>query len=204
VSGVLEVAGLQRRFGDRMVLDSVDLEVELGERVALTGPNGAGKTTLLRCVSGTLAPSGGSVLIGGHETGSIAAKRLIGTSLSLERSMYLRLRGRANLLFFARLRVAGEAGARAEVDALVDELELGEIVAKRVDSCSTGMLQQLAIARALIGSPRLLLLDEPTRSLDTEAVERLWAALDRRPHLALVIATHRSDDVDRCNARLEL
>ena len=90
------------------------------------------------------------------------------------------------------------------VEALEEELELGAILAKRVDRCSTGMVQQLAFARALIGVPRILLLDEPTRSLDAEATERLWRAVEARPHLALLIATHREDDVARCQRRIDL
>jgi ABC-type molybdenum transport system ATPase subunit/photorepair protein PhrA len=66
------------------------------------------------------------------------------------------------------------------------------------------MIQQLAFARALIGAPRILLLDEPTRSLDAQATERLWRAVEARPHLALLIATHREDDVARCHSRIDL
>ena len=74
----------------------------------------------------------------------------------------------------------------------------------RVDRCSTGMVQQLAFARALLGEPELLLLDEPTRSLDEAAVERVWAALASRPSLALIIATHRHEDIERCERHLAL
>ena len=66
------------------------------------------------------------------------------------------------------------------------------------------MLQQLSFARALLGDPRLLVLDEPTRSLDADAVERLWAALDRRPDGAVLIATHRQDDLDRCTSQIDV
>jgi ABC-2 type transport system ATP-binding protein len=195
---------LVRSFAGREVLRGVSLNVDRGERVALTGRNGAGKTTMLRCIAGTLAPSAGELLIGGHAAGSIEARRLIGVSLSQERSFYLRLNGRANLLLFARFKASSERAARQELESVVEELELEEIVAKRVHDCSTGMLQQLALARALLGRPSLLVLDEPTRSLDVEAVERLWTTIDRRPDLALIIATHRSDDVDRCHSRIEL
>jgi ABC-type multidrug transport system ATPase subunit len=91
------------------------------------------------------------------------------------------------------------------VQALEDELELAEIVRERVDRCSTGMIQQLALARALLGDPPVVLLDEPTRSLDDRALGRLWAALDRRrDRIALVVATHRPDDIGRCEARIDL
>jgi ABC-type multidrug transport system ATPase subunit len=203
-SHILEIERLSRRFGDREILGSLDLTVASGERVALCGSNGSGKTTLLRCVSGTLTPSAGRVLIDGHETGTLAAQRLIGVSLSQERSFYLRLSGRENLFFFARVRGHGVSEARRRIEALREELELDAVFAQRVDRCSTGMVQQLSFARALIGEPRLLVLDEPTRSLDKEAIERLWAALDRRPATALLIATHNEDDIGRCDHRIEL
>jgi ABC-2 type transport system ATP-binding protein len=201
---LLAVTGLTRAFGDRIVIGRLDLRVEAGERVALAGPNGAGKTTVLRCTTGALLPTGGEVRVAGHLAGSAEAKPLVGASLSQERSFYLRLTGRANLLFFASLRHPRRADAAKQVRALEEELEIGEITATRADRCSTGMLQQLSFARALLGSPRLLVLDEPTRSLDADAVERLWAALDRRPDTAVLIATHRQDDLDRCSSRVDI
>ena len=111
--------------------------------------------------------------------------------------------GRANLLFFAGVHGIGRDEAVAIVESLGEELQLGAILDKRVDRCSTGMVQQLAFARSLLAAPRLLLLDEPTRSLDTEAIERLWQAIASRPSVALLIATHREDDVTRCNRRID-
>jgi ABC-2 type transport system ATP-binding protein len=202
---VLVVEGLARRFGTREVVHSLDLTLSPGERIALRGPNGSGKTTVLRCIAGTVKPSAGRISIGGHPVGSIEARRLVGVSLSQERSFYLRLTGQDNLLFFARLRYPSSPDALRRVAALEEELELAEILRERVDRCSTGMRQQIAFARALLGEPRVLLLDEPTRSLDDGAVDRLWRALDgRRDRVALVIATHRRDDVERCDRYVEL
>jgi ABC-2 type transport system ATP-binding protein len=201
---VLQIEELGRRFGDHEVVRSLDLTLEPGERVALRGPNGSGKTTVLRCVAGTLTPTAGRISVGEHPAGTIEARRLVGASFSQERSFYLRLLGHENLVFFARLRLAGKREAERQVRALEEELELEEIVRERVDHCSTGMTQQLAFARALLGEPRVLLLDEPTRSLDQDAAERLWGALDRRrERLGLVIATHRPDDLERCDGQVE-
>jgi len=195
---------MSRRFGAHEVLRAVDFTLEPGGRVGLHGPNGSGKTTLLRCVAGTLEPSDGRILVGAHEAGSVEARRLLGASLSQERSFYQRLSGHANLLFFARLRYAGKKSAAAAVESIIDELEIREIAVERVDRCSAGMVQQLAFARALIGEPAVLLLDEPTRSLDEDAVGRLWGALDRRRGTALVVATHNDSDLSRCDERLNL
>jgi ABC-type multidrug transport system ATPase subunit len=200
---LLEVRGLVRRFGEREVIRGLDLRLRAGARMALVGPNGSGKTTFLRCIAGTLTPDGGEVRIGGERAGTLAARSLVGTSLSQERSFYLRLSGRTNLRFFAKLRHGSGRDARREVAALEEELELSEIASRRADACSTGMLQQLAFARALLGRPSLVLLDEPTRSLDEQATGRIWAALDRRPDIAVAIATHRDDDLDRCDSRVD-
>jgi ABC-type multidrug transport system ATPase subunit len=200
----LAIRGLTRRFGDTVAVPPLDLELRQGERLALRGANGSGKTTLLRCLAGTLTPSGGEAWIGPHPAGSLGARELIGASLAIERSFYLRLTGRTNLLLFARLRHGSARAGRRQVDELIDELELEEIAARRLDACSTGMVQQVAFARALLGAPELLLLDEPTRSLDREAIGRLWAALDRRPDLALILASHRPDDASHCGRTLEL
>jgi ABC-2 type transport system ATP-binding protein len=200
----LSIEGLGRRFGDRDVIESLSLTVDAGERVALRGPNGSGKTTVLRCVAGTVAPTRGHISVGGYRAGSVGARRLIGASLSQERSFYLRLTGHANLLCFARLRSESEARAAEDVRALEQELSIDGFAAQRADRYSAGMLQQLAFARALLGEPALLLLDEPTRSLDEKAVERFWSALDRRPQAAVLLATHSRDDLIHCSDRIDL
>ena len=199
---MLSIESLNRRFGRREVVRSLDLAVEPGQRVALWGPNGSGKSTVLRCVAGTLLPSAGSVRINGYEAGELAARRLVGASLAQERSFYLRLSGRANLLFFARMRYDNRREGARSVDALIEELEIADIAAQRVDRCSTGMVQQLALARAFLGDPVVLLLDEPTRSLDADARARLWGALQRRRRSAALIATHLDEDVELCDERV--
>lgn len=201
---VLSIRGLARRFGEHQVIRKLDLSLAAGQRVALWGPNGSGKTTVLRCVAGTLAATGGEIHVGEYPAGELEARRLVGASLSQERSFYLRLSGRANLLFFARLRFGDEREAVRRLAALEDELELGEIAPQRVDRCSSGMIQQLGLARALLGGPSLLLLDEPTKSLDADARARLWGALDRRPRTAVVMATHLDEDLGHCDQRVDL
>ena len=200
----LLVSGLVRDFGRGKVIGPVSLEIAAPSRVALTGPNGSGKSTILRCIAGTLAPTRGHISIRGHAADSLRARSLLGVSLSQERSFDLRLSGRANLVFFARLRGHDPRAAAAAVSDLESELELEEIASERVSNCSTGMTQQLSFARALLGEPILVLLDEPTRSLDEAARDRLWGALDRRPHVSVLIATHRDDDVANCHHQVEL
>jgi ABC-type multidrug transport system ATPase subunit len=200
----LSIESLGRRFDDRTVVTALDLTLAPGERVALTGANGSGKSTVLRCVAGALSPTTGQIHVDGHPSGSLPARAALGASFTQDRSFYLRLSGRRNLAFFARVRVGSARRADRMVDEVIDDLELGVIASERVDRCSTGMVQQLGLARALLANPKLLILDEPTRSMDEAAVERLWGAVSRRPRMALLIATHRNDDLDRCHAQVDL
>lgn len=202
-SSLLSVDGLARRFGRRDVVRSLDLNLAPGERVALWGPNGSGKSTVLRCVAGTLLPSEGEVRVCGHEAGSLEARALVGASLSQERSFDMRLTGHGNLLFFARLRFGRDDRAATEVAAIEEELEIEAMAAERVNRASSGMIQQIALARALLGNPALVLLDEPTRSLDAEARKRLWDAIERRPQTGVLIATHLEEDLNRCDGRVD-
>lgn len=194
---VLDVQGVGHRFGRQEVLDDLTFSLRAGERVAFRGPNGAGKTTALRCIAGTIRSQRGTISIAGSRAGSPVALRFVGASLSEERSFYLRMTGRHNLEFFASLRF-GLRDARGAVKRIVEELEIDAIARTRVDRCSSGMIQQLALARALLGDPSLLLLDEPMRSLDDAARERAWAALDARPGAAVVLVTHSEEEAGRC------
>ena len=198
----LEVEDLGRAFGNRAVIENISIRLEPGQRAALVGGNGSGKTTFIRCVAGTLMPTRGTIEIIGQRAGSMAARHRVGCSLAHERSFYLRLSGLENLLFFARLRHESKRRASTQVREIVDELELQEMAARRVDTFSAGMVQQLALARALLGKPSLLLLDEPTRSLDQDAIVRLWGALERRHEVAVLIATHRKEDLEHCDSTI--
>jgi ABC-type multidrug transport system ATPase subunit len=199
----IEVRGLTRRFGARTVLDRIDLTIGAGERAGIWGANGSGKTTLLRCLAGTLTPSQGHALILGQLPASRGARRLLGVCLGQERVFYGRLSGRENLLFAARLRMRPAAAAGAVAD-ICEELALGSFADRPVERCSSGMRARLAVGRALLGDPAVLLLDEPARSLDDPAGQLVRAALDRRPYLTVVVASPRRDDLAWCSRVIDL
>ncbi len=198
----LHVRDARHSFGEHQVFTGLDIDLDASERLFLSGGNGSGKTTLLRCLAGTLELNEGSVTIDGLPADSRAARAGVGVCLNPEQAFYLRLSGHDNLLFAARLRLP-----RAEVAdavALVEhELDISGFAAEPMNEYSSGMRSRVAIARALLGEPALLLLDEPTRSLDTEARELLWSALDRRS-VACVIASHLTSDRERCDRVLEM
>ncbi len=167
--------GAAQRF---IVLQDVSFEVAFAEVFGLLGENGAGKTTLLHMLATLVQPDGGSIAIAGLDPSAPAAgrRRLIGLCSSADRSFYYRLSMVENLRFFGSLvSLSGDTLTRRieEVMALVD---LGEFADRTYGQCSSGIRQRASIARALIGDPPLLLLDEPTRTLDpvhTEAIHRL-------------------------------
>ena len=186
---------LARGFGGVRVLTGVDLTVAAGEVVVLLGPNGAGKTTLLRILALLLAPTGGRlVLFGTDATRAPAAlRRRIGYA-GHEISCYPDLSGAENLAFYAQLFGVAEPAAR--IARLLAWAGLDGAGRRPVRTYSRGMSQRLALARALLHEPDLLLLDEPFSGLDPDAVERLQQQLLelRAAGHSVVLATH---DVDR-------
>jgi ABC-type multidrug transport system ATPase subunit len=199
----LAVEKLTRKFGDRAVLDGISFTLGSGERLAVRGANGSGKTTLLRCIAGSIAPSSGSVALAGLSPEHHEARAQLGSALGDHRSFYRRLSARENLTLFTRLKL-GRRNVAAVVGALEEELDLSAFAREPVARCSSGMIQRLAIARALVGEPRVLLLDEPTRSMDAEATALAWNALERRSQAAVVLATHDESEAARCAATLSL
>jgi ABC-type multidrug transport system ATPase subunit len=178
---LLVARGIARRFGRRIALEPTDLELREGELTSLVGPNGAGKSTLLSILAGALAPSAGTV------------ERHAATGWVPQRAAhYARLTARENLALFARL---GRAPL-AQVDELLAAFELpADVVAGKL---SVGNRQRLDVAIALLGSPRVLLLDEPTASLDPQQRRRLWelAAQLRDDGGAVLVATHHHEELE--------
>jgi heme ABC exporter ATP-binding subunit CcmA len=190
--------GLRRSFAGATVLAGVDLVVEGGECVALLGANGAGKTTLLRVLATLLRPSGGRLHLFGQDAASrpAAALRKIGY-VGHESSCYGDLTAAENLAFYAELYGVADAGRR--VAGLVEWAGLDGAATRPVRTFSRGMTQRLALARALLHEPELLLLDEPTSGLDPQATTRLETLLVelRTAGHAIILSSH---DVPRAAA----
>ena len=187
-----------RIFGGECVethaLRDISFQVPAGEVLGLLGPNGSGKTTTLKLISTVLLPDQGSVWVNGVNTREAAhqVRRHVGFALASERSFFPRLTARENLDFFATLENVSRAERRDRIDRVLDTVGLSEHVNKQVMKFSTGMHQRLAIARALIKSPSVLLLDEPTRSLDPAAANHFWELLQdvAAGGMTIVLATH--------------
>jgi ABC-type multidrug transport system ATPase subunit len=152
-------------------LEDVSLEAAEGESVALLGANGAGKSTLLRILATLLLPSSGNAKIAGydvvHEPRSV--RRRIGYHAGSDLGFYPRLTGRENLSFFSCLNHVSRAEADVRISQLSEQFELGDALDRQIRTLSAGTIQRLSLARALLHQPHVLLLDEPTRSLDAIA-----------------------------------
>jgi ABC-2 type transport system ATP-binding protein len=179
-------------------LDGVSLEVRAGEAVGLMGKNGAGKSTLLRLAAGILSPTSGRIEVGGLDArrGGAALARKVGYVAADERGLTLHLTPHQLLTWYAALYGHHRASALTVVGALLARLGLTEHAHRRLNELSTGMRRRTALARALLGTPEVLLLDEPTRGVDpagAAALHRhLLAALDGG--CALLLATHDRDE----------
>jgi heme exporter protein A len=183
-------------YGPLSVLRGTTVRVERGEVLAIVGPNGAGKTTFLRILAGLLRPETGRVRLEGVELERDPAgyRRLIGV-ISHQPYVYPGLSGRENLEFYARL--YGLEHPKAEAGRMLEEMGLSAAKEREAATYSRGMLQRLAIGRALLHGPRVLLLDEPFTGLDQQARDKLEVLLGalRDGARAVLMTTH---DVEGC------
>ncbi len=175
--GGVHTEGIRRSFRGQLVLDGVSLCVEARRVAALIGSNGSGKTTFLRILAGVLEPEGGSVLVAGRPPG----RGLAGFVPSGDRMLNWRLTGAQNLEFYARIAGVARRNIDSVVRAAAEGADAGPLLEKRAGECSTGQRRRLMLAVALVGSPPVLLLDEPFADLDepgrvaVEQVSHRWA-----------------------------
>lgn len=181
---VLIADGVSHRFGSEVALEGVDMTLDTGEHLAVLGDNGAGKTTLLRILATALRPTAGQLHLLGLNA-YLERQRLrhyIGY-VAHELGLYPALSARENLEFFCDL----HGVSRSRASAALETVGLEDMAGKPADRLSRGMQQRLAIARAIVHEPRLLILDEPDASLGTDAADILGRVLRGR---TAVIATH--------------
>jgi ABC-2 type transport system ATP-binding protein len=189
----LRAESLVKEYGARKALQGVSFEAAAGELVAVIGPNGAGKTTLLQILAGALGATSGTVSIDRREVGWVPQQPAIYRKLSVAE----------NLRLFARLE--GVTDVPATVARMLEQTGLGDRADDPVGTLSGGNQQRVNIAVGLLGEPRLLLLDEPSSSLDPRQRERLWefvATLAREDATTVVYTTHNVAEAERHADRL--
>jgi ABC-2 type transport system ATP-binding protein len=192
----IEVAGVTKRFGQRAALSDVSLTVTPGQVHALLGPNGAGKTTLLRVLSGIVSPDAGVVTLAGLQPR--AARHLLGLVPAGDRSFYLRISALENLVFFGRLHGLRRRDAVERSREALASVGLAREERKRAGLLSKGMQRRLAVARALLCEPAIMLVDEATHDLDPEGargVRALVAKAARERAIAVLWTTQRLEEI---------
>ena len=199
---------LFRKRVETHALKGVSLIVAPGEVLGVLGPNGSGKSTTLKLISTMLLPDRGRVLVRGFDTRSHAheVRKRVGFALASERSFFPRLTIRENLEFFAALEDVPRREIPHRIASVLNTVDLGHAADKQVMKLSSGMHQRLGIARALIKQPSVLLLDEPTRSLDAAGSRELWRTARELATngITLVLATHNFDEAAAVCDRLVL
>src|SRR5215467_10943199 len=202
---IVESRALSKRFGKVEALSDLDLVVEPGNVVALLGPNGAGKTTFVRTVATLLRPDSGTLRVGGYDVVTQAAKvraliGLAGQYAAVEGAMT----GRENLELVARLYGQSRRQARSNATATLARLGLTDAASRLVRTYSGGMRRKLDLGASLVGSPRLLLLDEPTTGLDPGSRIDLWDTIRELVERGtdVLLTTQYLDEADHLAGRI--
>jgi ABC-2 type transport system ATP-binding protein len=193
---VLQLDGLERRFGDVVALDGLSFGVAAGELCGFLGPNGAGKTTAMRCAVGVTAPDAGRVTWNGGAV-DLRVRRRTGY-MPEERGLYPRMRVHEQLVYLARLHGMSTHPANVSATRWIDRLGLGDRRDAPVEELSLGNQQRVQLAAALVHDPELLVLDEPFSGLDPIAVEVMSDVLRERADagVAVVFSSHQLDLVE--------
>lgn len=199
LNSAVEVAGLTVERGGREVLHELTFQVPRGSVVGLLGPSGCGKTTLMRAVVGVQIVKSGTVSVLGSPAGSKELRRKVGYATQ-QPAVYADLTVRENLRYFAAVLNA----PRTDPDRVIDEVGLGGARDQLASSLSGGQLSRASLAVALVGSPELLVLDEPTVGLDPVLRQELWELFDDLADrgVTLMISSHVMDEAARCRRLL--
>ncbi len=188
---MIELRGVTKRFGTKIAVNGLDLDVRAGELFAFLGPNGAGKTTTIKMICGLLSPTSGTVRIGGHPASSQEARQVI-AYVPDQPYLYEKLTGREFLKFVVDMYGLEHAASRRKIDELIDVFEMGDYVDELSENYSHGMKQRVVFASALVHDPKVLIVDEPLVGLDPRSariVKDLFLA-QARSGVAVLMSTH--------------
>lgn len=189
---MISVTSLSKKYGRFVAVDNLSFEVQEGEVLGFLGPNGAGKTTTMRMITGYLPPSHGRVKIGGNDLYDrpVEAKRLIGY-LPENPPLYPEMTVRRYLRFVGALKDVPAGKMRAAVDRAIERTRLGEVADKRISKLSKGFKQRVGLAQALVHEPPVLILDEPTSSLDPKQRSEVRELIaDLKGNHTVLLSTH--------------
>jgi ABC-2 type transport system ATP-binding protein len=204
-SSAIAVSGLRNAFGDKVVLDGIDLDVRAGTVFSLLGPNGAGKTTTVNVLTTLMKADGGTVRVAGHdiETGAKAVRAVIGVTGQFAAVDEL-LTGQENLQLMADLQRVGSGEDMRVVTELLERFDLVESAQKMVSTYSGGMRRKLDLAMTLIGNPQIIFLDEPTTGLDPRSRRTMWTIIRElvADGVTIFLTTQYLDEADQLADRI--
>ena len=207
MSAAVEVDRLEKTLGSNKVLRGVSLEAQAGEIFGLLGPNGAGKTTTLRVICTLLAPDAGSVEVLGFDTRTAPeeVRRRVGV-VTAEIGVYPRLTARENIAYFAELSGVMDGDLERKVDAVLTRLDMSSFANQRAESLSSGQKQKVAIGRAIVHDPPVLMFDEPTSNLDVLASREIrdFMVESKARGKCVIFSTHVLHDAERLCDRVTI
>ena len=203
----VRVDRLEKTLGKNQVLRGISLEANSGEIFGLLGPNGAGKTTTLRVVCTLLSPDAGAVEVLGFDTRTAAeeVRRRVGV-VTADIGVYPRLSARENIAYFAELSGVSGGELKRRVEAVIERLDMGSFAQQRAESLSSGQKQKVAIARAIVHDPEILMFDEPTSNLDVLASREIrdFMVEARTRGKCVIFSTHVLHDAERLCDRVTI
>lgn len=204
---MIELTGLTKTFDDFVAVNDVTLSVAPGEILALLGPNGAGKTTTVRMLAAILRPTAGRAVVAGHDV--IEQPRAVRRSVGLlteHPGLYLRMRGAQYVDFFGQMMGLSSAESKRRAQDLLERFDMPEAWDRRMGTYSKGMRQKMALVRAMLHDPSVLLLDEPTSAMDPHSAKLVRdAVLSLRHHRrAIVICTHNLAEAELLADRIAI
>jgi ABC-2 type transport system ATP-binding protein len=204
-SSAIAASGLRKTFGDKIVLDGIDLDVPEGTVFSLLGPNGAGKTTAVNVLSTLMKADGGTVRVAGHDvaTETKAVRAAIGVTGQFAAVDEL-LTGRENLQLMADLKHVRSGESRRVVTELLERFDLAESAEKLAATYSGGMRRKLDLAMTLVGRPRIIFLDEPTTGLDPRSRRTMWDIIRElvADGVTIFLTTQYLDEADQLSDRI--
>jgi sodium transport system ATP-binding protein len=203
----VSVERLEKTLGKNKVLRGISFQAQPGEIFGLLGPNGAGKTTTLRIISTLLSPDAGTVDVFGFDTRTAPeeVRRRVGV-VTADIGVYPRLSARENIAYFAQLSGLDGRALRARVEAVIERLDIDSFAGQRAESLSSGQKQKVAIARAIVHDPPLLMFDEPTSNLDVLASKEVRAFMleSKTRGKCVIFSTHVLHDAERLCDRITI
>ncbi|MDE6024017.1 MAG: ATP-binding cassette domain-containing protein [Lachnospiraceae bacterium] len=202
----IQIQNLRKEFGSKVAVNDININIKEGQLFSMLGVNGAGKTTTIRMLMGLSKPTSGDALVMGHSIlTELSAVKQISNFSPQETSVAPNLTVRENLEFFAKIYGADKEKASKLVEEMIEKFSLQEVEKSKAKTLSGGWQRKLSIAMALISSPKVLFLDEPTLGLDVLARRELWSIIEKlKGNMTIVLTTHYMEEAEQLSDEIAI